>query len=63
MGLEIRYLSRQNVQFVIIIEIVRQRLKEYKKLAFLNKLEFKIVMKKTYPTEPPNVYILNENAI
>lgn len=58
-----RYLSRQNTQFVVIIEIVKQRLKEMKKLAFLNKLEFKIVMKSSYPTEPPHVYILNENAI
>jgi hypothetical protein len=59
MGLEIRYISRENVHFAIIIEITKQKLKEVKRLAFLDKLEFKVVLKYSYPAEAPLVYFLN----
>ncbi len=44
LGLELRYLSRQNIQFVIIVQIVRERLLEIKKLSCLDKIEFKVVL-------------------
>jgi hypothetical protein len=47
----------------IFVEIVRSQLRQLKKLSFLNKLEFKIVLKAAYPAEEPRVYFLTENIM
>lgn len=56
MGLETRYSLTRGVHISIIIEINKNKLKDLKPIAFLDKLEFKIVLKATYPNDQPRVY-------
>ena len=39
------------------------KLKESKKFNSLDKLEFKVVLRKDYPAEWPRLYLLNDNAV
>ena len=63
MGLEVKYIITKSVQITIVISFTNNKLSSIPKLHFLNKLDFKIILKNTYPTEPPRLYFLFENVI
>lgn len=59
--MDMRFSLTRQTHLTIFIEITPQKLRQIKRLSFLDKLEFKIVLKSDYPAEPPRLYILNEN--
>ena len=63
MGLETRYSLTRALHISIIVEITKHKLKELKPIAFLDKLEFKIVLKATYPNDQPRLYFFIENPL
>jgi hypothetical protein len=58
MGIEVKYIITRHTQINISITFTPQKLASINKLSFLEKLQFKILLKNTYPTEAPKVYFL-----